>query len=286
MLQDTPRVLAFRDNVVALGRGARRGSGFVLGPGRALTLADPALADRVETFTADGRGQEARVIGVDRRLGVAVLELETDGASAVQWTESAPAIGAEVFALGNPGTGVRLTAGAVSADPLTIRSRHGRPVEVIEHTAPLPAGAGGGPLLDGSGSVLGVNALRGDPGFVLAFPAASVRAAIERALAGREPTRLGVALASRRTARRMRGAVGLPERDGLLVRSVEPGTPAATAGVRGGDLLVSLDDLELRGVDQLYEALDGDDRARSLSLGIVRGTDELELAVDLTGAQR
>src|SRR5262249_54569706 len=83
-----------------------------------------------------------------------------------------PAIGAPVFALGNPGTGLRITEGQVSAAPLTIRSRDGRPLEVIEHTAPMPRGSGGGPLLDEHGAVLGLNALRGAPGFLLALPAA------------------------------------------------------------------------------------------------------------------
>src|SRR6202030_3246205 len=117
MLQESPRILALRHSVVALGRGARRGSGLVVGQDRVVTLRHSLVADRVETFLGDGRGREGRVAGVDRGVGGAVL------------------------ALGNPGTGLRITEGRVSAEPLTIRSRHGRPIEVIEHTAPMPRGA-------------------------------------------------------------------------------------------------------------------------------------------------
>ncbi len=283
MVQETPRILALRDSVVALGRGARRGSGLVVGQDRVVTLRHSLVADRVETFLGDGPGREGRVAGVDRAVGVAVLEVETGDAPAAEWAGSLPAIGTAVLALGNPGTGLRITEGRVSAEPLTIRSRHGRPIEVIEHTAPMPRGAGGGPLVDEHGSVLGLNALRGEPGFLLALPAATVRAAIERALEGREPTRLGVALASPRAGRRMREAVGLPDRDGLLVRAVEEGGAAAHAGVLAGDLLIRLGDAELATLDDLYAALDASAATKSVDLRLVRATEEVDLAVDLSG---
>jgi serine protease Do len=87
--------------------------------------------------------------------------------------------------------------------------------------------------------------------------------------------RLGVAVAPPRVARRMRRAVGLPERDGLLVRAVEDGSPAASAGIERGDLLVSAGDRELSGIDALYEALDSvPSEGGTLELTIVRGTEE------------
>jgi S1-C subfamily serine protease len=248
-----------------------------------VTLRHPLRGERVETILGDGRSREGRVIGADRAVGVAVLELDTGDAPPATWAESVPAIGATVFALGNPGTGLRITEGKVSAAPLTIRSRDGRPLEVIEHTAPMPRGSGGGPLLDEHGSVLGVNALRGDPGFLLALPAASVRAAIDRIAEGREPARLGVALAPPRTSRRMRRAVGLPDRDGLLVRAVEEGSAAERAGVLAGDLLVRFGDVELKTIDDLYAALDAAAGAEPVGLRIARASEESDLSVQLGG---
>ena len=271
--------------VVALGRGARRGSGLVLGPGRVVTLGHRLLSERVETFLPDGRSHEGRLIGVDRVLGVAVLEVPTGDAPLVRWADGVPPIGATVFALGDPGTGLRVTEGRVSAEPLTIRV-HGRPLEVIEHTAPMPRGAGGGPLVDASGSVLGLNALLGDPHFLLALPATAVRAAVDRVLEGRQPPRLGVALVPPGAGLRMRRAVGLPDREGLLVRAVEAGSPAAKAGVLAGDLLVRLDDDELTAIDDLYGALDARASAASVDLRIVRGTAENDLTLELPRGQQ
>jgi S1-C subfamily serine protease len=133
--------------------------------------------------------------------------------------------------------------------------------------------------------VLGLNALRVDAGFLLALPAAAVRDAVESVLAGREPARLGVALASPEAGRRMRTAVGLPERDGLLVRSVEDDSRAEQAGVVAGDLLVSLGGVELRTFDDLHVALERASGSPSAALRVVRASDERELAIDLTGGQ-
>jgi serine protease Do len=152
---------------------------------------------------------------------------------------------------------------------------------VIEHTAPLPRGAGGGPLLDADGRMLGLNARRHDGGLILALPAAELAPRVEALLAGdtTAPRRLGVAVLSPRAARRLRGAVGLPERDGLLVRAVEPDGAAGRAGVSRGDLLVALDGRALGGVDDLYAALDA--AAGPLDLRVLRGAEELDLRVEV-----
>jgi serine protease Do len=154
---------------------------------------------------------------------------------------------------------------------------------MIEHTAPLPRGAGGGPLVDTAGAVLGVNALRGDPGFLLALPATVVSGAIEALLeGGARPRYLGVALAPARASRRMRAAVGLPERDGLLVRRLERGGPAELAGVQVGDLLVGLGDTDVGDLADVYGAIDS--AAGPLEARIVRGTESITLSVDVIGA--
>ena len=101
--------------------------------------------------------------------------------------------------------------------------------------------------------------MRREGGLILAVPADERLARRADALwkgeaAGRP--RLGVAVAPPRVARRLRRAVGLPERDGVLVRAVEDGSPADRAGVQGGDLIVAADERPLDGVDALYAALD------------------------------
>ena len=272
--------------MVGLRRGARRGSGIVVAQDRVAVLPHSLGEEHVEVVFADGRSEDAELAGVDRRHGVAVLQVPTDGAPTVRWSQAQPSIGDSVFALANPGAGgLRATEGRVSAAPVTLRGRHGRSLEgMIEHTAPLPRGAGGGPLVDTDGAVLGVNALRADPGFLLALPAAVVSGAVEGLLEGRaRPRYLGVALAPAGASRRMRAAVGLPRRDGLLVRRVESGGPAALAGVQVGDLLVGLGDTEVQDLADVFDAIDSAEGP--LEVRIVRGTESLALTVDVSGAR-
>jgi serine protease Do len=270
--------------VVGLRGGARGGSGVVIAPDRVLTLASRLRAEQVEVVRADGETVTGTVLATDADLDVAVIEAPTAGAPVLRWSEDgSPGIGTEVIALGDPGgSGLRVTAGSVSARPLTLRGRHGRPLPgVIEHTAPLPRGAGGGPLLAADGSILGINARRGDGGLILALPASELRPRVDALLAGRTaaPRRLGVAILTPRAARRMRAAVGLPERAGLLVRGVEEDSPADRAGVTRGDLVVALDGHDIAGIDDLYAVLDGARGATTLL--VVRGAEELELEVTL-----
>ena len=139
-----------------------------------------------------------------------------------------------------------------------------------------------GPLVDPDGHLLGLNAVRREGGLILAVPAdEAVRARVAglaRGEAAGRP-RLGVALAPPRHARRMRRAVGLPERDGLLVHAVVPGSPAERAGLERGDLIVAAGGRTLASVDDLFDALDGAEGA--VSLGVVRGSEERDVAVTL-----
>ena len=171
-------------------------------------------------------------------------------------------LGTPVVALANPGgRGLRATLGLVSSAPRSFRGPRGRRIEGgLEHTAPLPRGSSGGPLVDLDGRLLGLNTLRLEGGLILAVGADGALRERSEALAGGragEPRRLGVAVAPPRAARRMRRAVGLPDRGGLLVREVLEGGAAQRAGVERGDLLVAAEERELDGLDALHAALDG-----------------------------
>ena len=239
-------------SVVGLGRGFGRGSGVVIEPGVVLTCAHVLRGEEVAVAFGDGRTEHGRVTGADADLDLAAVAVDTGDAPAVAWEpERAAALthGAPVLALADPsGRGLRVTFGLVSATGRSFRGPGGRRVGgSIEHTAPLPRGSSGGPLVDRSGHLLGLNAVRREGGLILAVPADPAvharAAALARGEAAGRP-RLGVALASPRHARRLRTAVGLPERDGLLVRGVVEGSPAERAGLARGDLIVRAGDRE------------------------------------------
>jgi serine protease Do len=273
--------------VVGLGRGWGRGSGVVIAPGQVLTVAHVLRGDEVAVTFAGGDVRDGRVLGADPDLDVAVIGVDTGDVTPLAWEPGeAPAAGTAVFALANPGgRGLRTTFGLVSATGRRFRGPRGRRVAgSIEHTAPLPRGSSGGPLVGTDGRLLGLNAVRADGGFILALPTdAGVRRRVDELARGEAPARprLGVALAPPRVARRMRAAVGLPERDGLLVRGVVDDSPAARAGVERGDLLVGASGSPLASMDDLFDALD-DAGGATLTLAVVRGTEERELEVELS----
>jgi serine protease Do len=274
-------------SVVGLGRGWGLGSGVVIADGQVLTNAHNLRRDEVTLTFADGRREASEATGRDPDLDLAVIEADTGDAPAVAWEPelAAPAVGTPVVALANPGgRGLRATLGFVSSEGRSFRGPRGRRVVgAIEHTAVLPRGSSGGPLVDVEGRLLGLNSVRLDGGLILAVPAtAAVRERAEALAQGGAPSahRLGVAVAPPRVARRLRRAVGLPEREGLLVRDVESGSPAERAGVERGDLIVAAGGEDLDGVDGLYSALDTVPAAGgSLSLTLVRGTEEREAEV-------
>jgi serine protease Do len=293
-LQETIAAVADRvgPSVVGLGRGWGLGSGVVIGEGRVLTNAHNAHREQVSVVFADGRRETGEWTAADQDLDLAVLSVDTGDAPAVAWEPGDdPGIGTPVVALANPGgRGLRATLGFVASAGRSFRGPRGRRIAgAIEHTAPLPRGSSGGPLVDVEGRLLGLNALRLEGGLILAVPAtAKVKERTEGLSRGEASTapRLGVAIAPPRAARRMRRAVGLPERTGLLVRAVEDGTPAAAAGIERGDLLAAAGGRELDGVDALYEVLDGLTEGGSVELTVVRGTEERPVNVEFgtTGA--
>jgi serine protease Do len=272
--------------VVGLGRGWGVGSGVVIAPGRVLTNAHNLRHDEATVTFQDGRTASGRVLGSDPDLDVAVLDVDTGDVEPVDWPEDgeAPRLGRAILALGNPGgRGLRVTPGFISSTSRSFRGPRGRRVAgAIEHTAPLPRGSSGGPLLDRAGRLLGINSVRVDGGLILAIPAdAALRERVEALGRGEAPRRLrlGVAIAPPRVARRLRRAVGLPERDGVLVRAVESDSAADRAGLQRGDLIVAAGERQIDRVDALYEALDGARQAGELDLTIVRGTDERSVNV-------
>jgi serine protease Do len=247
-----------------------------------LTNAHVLRGDEVAVRRRDGEVALGRVAGLDADLDVAVVTVDTGDAPAVAWN---PAVvgdlrpGQPVFALADPGgRGIRTTFGLVTATGRSFRGPRGRRIGgSIEHSAPLPRGSSGGPLVDAEGRLLGINSVRLEGGLLLALPAdAALRTRVDALARGEAPSRprLGVALAPPRAARKLRAAVGLPEREGLLVRGVEPDTPAASAGLEPGDLLVAAGDRPLHGYDELFDALEA---GGPLTLTVVRGTDEREV---------
>src|SRR4051795_12597101 len=279
--------------VVGLGRGWGRGSGVVIAEGSVLTTAHNLRGDQVTVVFADGRRETGTVAGVDAEGDVAVVSVDTGDVEPVEWGDPGSlTAGSVVLALANPGgRGLRTTLGLVSSLGSSLRGARGRRIRgTIEHTAPLPRGSSGGPLVDADGRLLGLNAVRMEGGLIVALPAdESMRERVEGLARGEAPVRprLGVAIAPAHVARRLRSAVGLPERDGLLVRWVEEGGAAGVAGIEKGDLIVAAAGEPVVRVDDLQRRVEAAGADGSLVLRVVRGTEERDVTVSLArgGAQ-
>jgi len=272
-------------SVVGLGNRWRGGSGVVIGEDRVLTNAHNLHGDEIRVTFADGRTADATVAGVDADGDLAVLNVPTQGAQALELgTDAEAGIGTPVVALGNPnGNGPRVTLGFVSGVGREFRGPRGRRVAgAIEHTAPLMPGSSGGPVVDLEGRLLGINTNRLGNGFYLAIAAdGTVRDRVAALGRGESPQRrrLGIGLAPSHVARQLRRAVGLPERDGLLVREVEEGSPAATAGLTEGDLIVTAAGRPVTSADDLFDVLGSVGADAPLEITIVRGADERTVTV-------
>ena len=273
-------------SVVGIGNRWRGGSGVVLESRRILTNAHNLHGDEVTVTFADGRTAQAKSLGVDTDGDLAVLEADTGSTPTLDWADStAVGIGTPVVALGNPnGHGPRVTFGFVSGIGRSFRGPRGRRVAgAVEHTAPLMPGSSGGPIVDLDGRLLGINTNRLESGFYLAIAAdAALRERVGALVRGESPTRrrLGVGLAPAHVARRLRRAVGLPERDGLLVREVEDDSPASRAGIAEGDLIVAAGGRAIGSADDLFEAMGAVAPDAPLEVTVVRGTEERTVRVE------
>ena len=250
--------------VVGLGRGWGRGSGVVIAPGQVLTVAHVLRGDEVAVTFADGDVREGRVLGADpgpRRRGDRRRHRRRAGRSpgSRRWC---PPAGAPVFALANPGgRGLRTTFGLVSATGRGFRGPRGRRVAgSIEHTAPLPRGSSGGPLVDPHGQP--ARAQR-RPARRRLHPRAAGRRGAARAGSRSWPGRGARAAAARRRARaaargaaHARGGRAAPPRGPARPRRGrrQPGRERRSAARRPArprrrQPLASMDDL--------FDALDG-----------------------------
>jgi S1-C subfamily serine protease len=289
--------LDVRQRLVApAGRGGQRppvevggsGSGFVFTPdGLILTNSHVVHgAASIQVTLADGRRAGADFVGDDPDSDLAVVRVAApDVTTAVLGDSEALRAGQIVIAIGNPlGFQATVTAGVVSALGRSLRARSGRLMDnIIQTDAALNPGNSGGPLVNTRGEVVGVNTavIQGAQGLAFAVAINTAKFVAGRLIRDGRIRRgwIGVAGQNVGIPRRLARAYGLPDDTAVLVASVESDSPAARAGLRERDIIVSLGYNPIGGVDDLHRWLVDEGIGVALQMVVLRGTERLELSI-------
>jgi S1-C subfamily serine protease len=231
----------------------------------------------------DGKAVPATLVGRDPSTDLAVLRVQATGLQAsAQADVDSLRVGHLVLALGRPGESIQSTHGIISAVGGSWHTPAGGPVDhYVQTDVVMYPGFSGGPLVDMAGQVIGLNTSGALHGVSLAIPVPTLRRVVDALLTrgriargylgvGAQPVRLPAALSEQ-----------LGQETGLLIVSVEPGSPADKGGLLLGDTLVGLDGQPLRQMDDLMTLLSGDRVGQSVSLRIVRGGKVQELTVTI-----
>ncbi len=269
-----------RAATVSLGRDGR-GSGVVIAPGIILTNAHVLRDQTISVTFADGRTIQATVGGVDTDGDLATLTADTGEINPLTWAETPGDAGTIVLAGHGNGS---VSMGMVSAVGRRFRGPRGRVVsDTVEHTAPLSRGASGGPVVNIEGRLIGINTARSDAGYRAVATSADLKARVARLSAGEHVERpvLGIGVVPPDTAKKVRQAAGLADRDGVLIQGVADDSAASRAGLAQGDLIVGAGGVAVVDIDGLNHALDAAHTGgQTMELLVVRGVDERTVTVN------
>ncbi len=242
-------------------------------------------ADRIRVKFQDGREFDARVKGTDPKSDVAVLEVAARGLPALRWGDSTRLeVGEWVVALGNPfGLSHTLTAGVVSAKGRTSLGINDYE-DFIQTDAAINPGNSGGPLLNLDGEVVGMNTAifsrsGGYMGVGFAIPSNLARAMAEQLVAGGKVQRGYIGLTVQSLTGDIAEALGLKDSRGVLVNQVNEGSPAERAGLRPGDVLVSLDGAPLADGGQYRNRAAQAKPGSTVGVGYIRDGRRLDVPV-------
>jgi S1-C subfamily serine protease len=264
------------------------GSGFVFAPdGFILTNSHVVHgAAHIRVALPDGRSSDASMVGDDPDTDLAVVRIGLANLTAVPFGDSASLrVGQMVIAIGNPyGFQTTVTAGVVSALGRSLRSQSGRLIDdVIQTDAALNPGNSGGPLVNSRGEVIGVNTAVILPAQGLCFAIAVNTVKFVAAGLMKEGrirrSSIGVGGQNVPLHRRIVRFYKLPVESGVLVQSVEPGSPAEHAGLQYGDVIVSFGGAPVAGIDDLHKFLTADRVAIPVPLAVLRNTQLISLQV-------
>jgi serine protease Do len=263
--------------------GQSLGSGFIVSPdGYIVTNAHvitAAAKGKIESITVtlfNRKEYVAKVIGSDTASDLAVLKVDATNLPYVKFGDSTKArVGDWVIAIGEPfGLGGTVTAGIVSALN-RVTGQGGAYDRFIQTDAAINKGNSGGPMFDLNGNVIGINSQiyspsEGSVGIGFAIPAASAKPIIDTMIKGSKVQRGYLGIGRQPVDEDIAGTLGLPKDRGELVNRIEPGGPGEKAGLKQGDVIVSVNGQEVNPEQTLPYLVANVPPGGAAKLGVIR----------------
>ncbi|MGC9942385.1 MAG: Do family serine endopeptidase, partial [Verrucomicrobiota bacterium] len=259
------------------------GSGVIVSPDGYILTANHVVADADEVKVSIGDDKKeypAKIIGKDAATDVAVLKIGANNLPAITLADSDQLeVGDVVLAIGDPfGVGQTVTKGIVSALGRSFEDDDQNQPHIqnfIQTDAAINPGNSGGALVDAEGRLVGINTAiispsGGNNGIGFAVPVNMARTVLERLLVGGKVIRGYLGVLPEDLNPGLAQQFGLSDQNGALVGYVLPGSPADKAGILSGDVIVSLNDRQITGADNLKAVVSQLDPGSKASLGIIR----------------
>jgi serine protease Do len=265
-----------------------QGSGFFISADGYIVTNNHVVdhAAKVEVMTDSGATFEAKVVGTDAKTDLALIKVEGHSDFPfVKLADATPRIGEWAVAMGNPfGLGGTVTAGIVSAQGRDIGS--GPYDNYIQIDAPVNRGNSGGPTFNLRGEVIGVNTAiyspsGGSVGIAFDIPASTVASVIPQLQKSGHVVRGWLGVQIQPVTQDIADSLGLRKAAGALIAEPQPGSPAAEAGLKAGDVIASVDAVEIKDARDLAQRVAGMEPRTAVRLGIIRDGKEQTLNVTL-----
>ncbi|MGI9414669.1 MAG: Do family serine endopeptidase, partial [Hyphomicrobiales bacterium] len=257
--------------------GRSQGSGFIISADGYVVTNQHVVANasKIELTLSDGKTYEAKLVGADAKTDLALLKMDAERSfEFVGFTEAPARVGDWVIAVGNPfGLGGSVTTGIVSARGRDLGS--GPYDDYIQIDAPINRGNSGGPAFNINGEVIGVNTAifspsGGNVGIGFAIPAAIAKSVIEDLRDDGKVTRGWLGVQIQPVSDDIASSLGLDTTTGAMVAEVQGGSPAEKAGLKVGDVVLSVNGDEVKDPKDLALKISGFTPGTKVELSILR----------------